>query len=414
MNFDRVSLLAFFDLAEEELARLAELRPMFEKHADALVAAFYRHLLAFPETRKLLRDPRVTERLLGEQKRYLFSLAEPTIDDAYIAQRRQIGSVHERIGLAPTWYLGAYSLYEALLGPLLFEAFAASPDKARALLLSLRRRLRLDSSLALETYVERRERDLEYMNQQLGEASRKLARELESTGVELRSSRARAQAAERLASIGTLVAGLAHEIGTPMGVIQGHAKLLESAVQDENGRWRLRTIQAQIARIARIMESLLNMARPSSRRARVPVVLSAVLDNTLAFLTERLTRRRVEVVREFAETPSIHADAEALQQIFLNLVMNGIDSMPLGGQLRVAVAPIEGGAEVRIADTGGGMPEEARERIFDPFFTTKEAGQGHGLGLAVAQGIAHDHGGEIELVRSGPGGTEFRVTLASS
>jgi signal transduction histidine kinase len=387
---------------------------MFEKHAEALVAAFYRHLLAFPETRKLLRDPEVAERLLGEQKLYLLSLATPVIDDAYLEQRRRIGVVHERIGLAPTWYLGAYSLYEALLGPLLFEAFEAKPDKARALLLTLRRRLHLDAALALETYVEGRERDLEYLNQQLAESSRKLARELESTGVELRSSRARTQAAERLASMGTLVAGLAHEIGTPMGVIQGHAKLLESAVQDENGRWRLRTIQAQIARIARIMESLLNMARPSSRRARVPVVLSAVLDNTLAFLTERLTRRRVEVVREFAETPSIHADAEALQQIFLNLVMNAIDSMPSGGQLRVSVGPIDGGAEVRIADTGGGMPAETRQRIFDPFFTTKEAGQGHGLGLAVAQGIAQDHGGGIELVRSGPDGTEFRVTLASS
>lgn len=214
--------------------------------------------------------------------------------------------------------------------------------------------------------------------------------------------------------MGTLVAGLAHEIGTPMGVIQGHAKLLESAVQDENGRWRLRTIQAQIARIARIVESLLNMARPSARRARVPVVLSAVLDNTLAFLTERLTRRRVEVVRDYAETPSIHADAEALQQIFLNLMMNAIDSMPSGGQLRVSVGPIDGGAEVRIADTGGGMPAETQQRIFDPFFTTKEAGQGHGLGLAVAQGIAQDHGGGIELARSDPDGTEFRVTLASS
>jgi signal transduction histidine kinase len=162
------------------------------------------------------------------------------------------------------------------------------------------------------------------------------------------------------------------------------------------------------------MESLLNMARPSARRARVPVVLSALLDGTLAFLTERLTRRRVEVVRDYAETPSIHADAEALQQVFLNLVMNAIDAMPQGGQLRVSVAPIDGGAEVRVTDTGSGMPAEARDRIFDPFFTTKEAGQGHGLGLAVAQGIAHDHGGEIELVRTGPAGTEFRVTLASS
>jgi signal transduction histidine kinase len=414
MAFERAALLAFYELREEDIAQLAELRPVFEKNADELVAAFYRHLLAFPETRTLLRDPKVTERLLADQRNYLCSLSEPLIDEAYIEQRRHIGDVHERIGLAPTWYLGAYSLYETLLAPLVLDAFPGEIDRSRRLLTILRRRLHLDAALALETYVERRERDLEYLNQQLAETGRKLARDLETTGVELRTSRARAQAAERLASIGTLVAGLAHEIGTPMGVIQGHAKLLEPAVQDENARWRLRTIQAQIARIARIMESLLNMARPTARRARVPLQLGPLLDSTLAFLTERLTRRRVEVVREYVDGPSVIADAEALQQVFLNLVMNAIDSMPRGGQLRVSVGPAaERGTEVRIADTGSGIPPEVAQRIFDPFFTTKEAGQGHGLGLAVAQGIAHDHGGEIELVRTGPEGTEFRVTLAA-
>ncbi len=312
MEFSRESLLAFYEITDEQLARLADLAPVLEKNAEELVAAFYRHLLSFPETRKLLRDPQTTERLLGLQRGYLLSLASPVIDDAYLAQRRYVGAVHERIGLAPTWYLGAYSLYMALLTPLIAEAFSGDLAKAQAIQLTLSRRVRLDSALALETYVDRRERDLEYLNQQLAEASRKLARDLESTGVELRTSRARAQAAERLASIGTLVAGLAHEIGTPMGVIQGHAKLLEPAVQDDNARWRLRTIQAQIARIARIVESLLNMARPTSRRTRIPVALAPLLDGTLAFLTERLTRRRVEVVREFAETRSITADAEAL------------------------------------------------------------------------------------------------------
>jgi signal transduction histidine kinase len=413
MTLDRSTLLAFFELTEDDVAQLAELRPVLEKHADSLVAAFYRHLLAFPETRKLLRDPRVTEHLLGEQKKYLLSLADPAIDEAYLAQRRQIGEIHERIGLAPTWYIGAYSLYLSLLSPLFAEGFPGDAAKAERLQNTLGRRLRLDSALALETYVDRRERDLEYLNQQLAETSRKLARELESTGVELRSSRARAHAAERLASIGTLVAGLAHEIGTPMGVIQGHAKLLEGAVSDENARWRLRTIREQIARIARIMESLMNMSRPAARRARVPVDLSALLDNTLRFLTERLSRRGVEVERDYHETPAVHADAEGLQQIFLNLLMNALDAMPDGGSLRVSIRPLDSGAEVRIADTGAGIPTDVQERMFHPFFTTKQAGQGHGLGLAVAQGIAQDHGGDIRLVRSGPDGSEFAVTLAA-
>jgi signal transduction histidine kinase len=411
MAIDRVSLLSFFGLDEQDLARLAELRPMLEKSADALVASFYRHLIAFPQTRKLLRDPKVTERLLEVQKAYLLSLAEPTIDDAYLAQRQRIGEVHERIGLEPTWYLGAYSLYFELLAPLFAEAFPGNASKAAALHATLGRRLRLDSALALEAYVDRRERDLEYLNQQLAEASRTLTRDLETTGDELRSSRARAQNAERLASIGTLVAGLAHEIGTPMGVIQGHARLLESAVKDENARWRLRTIQEQIARISRIIESLLGMSRPSARRARSTVALAALLDSTLAFVSERLARRHIEVVRDYAETPSIRADAEGLQQIFLNLLMNAIDAMPSGGGLTVCVAPLGEGVQARVRDTGAGLSPDAQGRVFDPFFTTKPAGQGHGLGLAVARGIAHDLGGEIELLRTGPDGSEFRVVL---
>ncbi len=413
MQPDRSSLLAFFDLSDEDLGLLGELRPLLEKEADRLVAAFYRHLLAFSDTRKLLRDPQVTERLLGEQRKYLLSLTEPAIDDAYLGQRRRIGEVHERIGLSPTAYLGAYSLYLSLLSPHFSQLSATNPGKAERTWAALERRLMLDAALAVETYVARRERDLEYLNQQLAESGRQLAHDLETTGAELRTSRARTLAAERLASIGTLVAGLAHEIGTPMGVIQGHARLLEPAVQDENARWRLRTIQAQIARISRIIESLLNMARPT-RRTRVPVALAPLLDSTLAFLTEKLSRRRVEVVREYAEAPSIHADPEALQQLFLNLLINAADAMNDGGRLRVAIAPAApNGVEVRVADTGTGIPEAGRERIFDPFYTTKEAGHGHGLGLAVAQGIAHDHGGEIALARTGPDGTEFRVVLAT-
>ena len=119
------------------------------------------------------------------------------------------------------------------------------------------------------------------------------------------------------------------------------------------------------------------------------------------------------VERDYRETPSLHADAEGLQQILLNLLMNALDAMPEGGRLRVSIAPIAGGAEVRIADNAGGIPPDVQARMFDPFFTTKQAGQGHGLGLAVARGIAQDHGGDIRLVRSGPDGSELAVTLAA-
>jgi len=404
-------LAEFFQYGAEERAALAGLAPHLEKHADNLVAAFYRHLLSFPETQKLLRDPEVTQRLLVKQREYLLSLAGPEIDEAYLEQRRRIGEVHARIGLEPRWYLGAYALYQSLLIPILLEQ-QADALRVRRSVAALQRLLKLDASLAIDAYMEQHERDLEHLNRELAASGRRLAHDLEETGVALRHSVARAQAAERLASIGTLVAGLAHEIGTPMGVIQGHAKLLEGAVADESGRWRLRTIQEQIGRISRILQGLLNMARPGRPR-RVPVDLAALLDSTLAFLTEKLAHRDIRVTRDFAPAPSVAGDPERLQQVFLNLLLNAADAMPGGGELRVAIRLQGREVEVRIADTGHGIPAGDLGRVFEPFYTTKAAGEGSGLGLAVAHGIVAEHHGAIEVVRSDASGTEFRLLLPS-
>src|SRR5262245_55989851 len=114
----------YFEYGEEDRRILGELRSVLEKSADSLVAAFYRHLLSYPTTRNLLRDPEVKERLLGKQRSYLLSLAGPEIDAEYVAERKRIGQTHERIGLEPSWYLGAYALYLSLLTPLVLERFA--------------------------------------------------------------------------------------------------------------------------------------------------------------------------------------------------------------------------------------------------------------------------------------------------
>jgi signal transduction histidine kinase len=406
--------VTYFDYGEEDRRSLLEIRPVLEKSADSLVAAFYRHLLSYPAPRRLLRDPKVTERLLGVQRHYLLSLAGPVIDQAYFAERRRIGQTHERIGLEPAWYLGAYALYLSLLTPLVLERYASEPERAERALLALQKLLLFDASVAMDAYIERRERELELLNHELARAGRQLARDLETQGAELRHTAERARAAEQLASLGTLVAGLAHEIGTPMGVIQGHAKLLESKVSDEQALWRVRTIQEQIARISKIIQSLLNMARPS-RSARVPVALAALLDDTLAFLREKLQRRDIHLERELDAAATVSADPERLQQVFLNLFLNAADAMPEGGELRVSLRTEESGdVAIEVSDSGAGISERDAQHIFDPFFTTKPAGEGNGLGLSVARGIVTEHGGTIE-VRSQPSiGTTFRVVLPAA
>ena len=228
---------------------------------------------------------------------------------------------------------------------------------------------------------------------------------------QLREAEQRVHAAEELASVGTLVAGLAHEIGTPMGVIQGHAKLLQKHVENEKARWRLETIQEQIGRISKIIQSLLNMARPKATE-RVPVALEPLLENTLAFLSEKLKRRQVDVVRSIEPVGSVTGDPERLQQLLLNLFMNAIDAMPGGGELQVALRPDgAAGALVEVGDTGVGIPPDDLDRIFDAFYTSKEAGKGNGLGLMVASRIVTDHGGTIEVESEVDRGTTFHIHL---
>ena len=406
---DTESRLAFLDFHQVDRDLLSALGPALERHADSIVASFYRHLLSFEATRELLKDPVVKERLLLAQHRYLLSLADPRCDEEYVAERRRIGQAHERAGLAPRWYLGAYAHYFALLAPIVVETCGNDPLSSERTLTALYKLLMFDAQLAMEAYIEHHAYELEYLNSELAEVGRRLGRDYTNQRVELEETRQRAQAAEELASIATLVAGLAHEIGTPMGVIQGHAKLLESAVSGEDARWRLQTIQAQIGRISKIIQTLLNMARPGKSR-RQPVALGPLIESTLSFVSEKLRRRSIEVDSRLATSPSVMGDPERLQQLLLNLLLNAADAMPSGGKLRVSVAPDgDDAVEVRVADTGAGITPDDLDRIFEPFFTTKAAGEGNGLGLMVAKGIVSDHGGSIEVTSEEGKGTAFCI-----
>jgi signal transduction histidine kinase len=403
--------LAFMALTDEDHVLLQALRPLFEQHADRLVGHFYRHLLSFEPTRNLLRDPDVKQRLLVKQRAYLRSLAGSPLDASYIEERLRIGQAHERVGLGPEWYLGAYSLYFSLLLPLIHEQYAADPMRCERTVTALVKVLLLDAQIAMKAYIAAREDQLEFLNRELQAASRSLERQVQSTGEALRATRRRARAAEELASTATLVAGLAHEIGTPMNVIHGHTELLESAVTDPKGRSRLRIIREQIERISKIIRTLLNVARANEPNP-APLRLDMVVEKTLSFVAEQLGRRGIRVERNFEPLPAIRADSDRMEQLFLNLFLNAADAMPEGGVLGIDIQLLEGGrVEIRVRDTGKGMSEEQLARIFEPFFTTKPAGQGSGLGLVVAKGIVNDHRGDLEVWSEHGKGTEFRIQL---
>ena len=216
---------------------------------------------------------------------------------------------------------------------------------------------------------------------------------------------------ERLAELGTLASGMAHEIGTPMNVILGRAENLMRRTDDEATKHTLGIIISQVERITRLMNQLLTFARrrPIERR---PTDLKKTIEDALEVIQERLTSHHVNLEASFAGSlPAVYADSDQISQVLLNLFINAIHAMPDGGVLRVHVMQKDGALRIIVADSGCGISEKDLPQIFKPFFTTKEVGKGTGLGLTVVHGIIQDHGGSIS-VQSKPGeGTAFTIDL---
>ena len=216
---------------------------------------------------------------------------------------------------------------------------------------------------------------------------------------------------ERIAELGTLASGMAHEIGTPMNVILGRAEYLMDRVKDEPVKRGLQTIVVQVERITRVMNQLLAFAR---RKApdRGPLALKAIIENSVEMFQERLARSqvRVEVTVE-DPCPNVLADSDQMSQVMINLIMNAVHAMPEGGTLRIGLAQEKDMVKLTVADTGHGIPQEALKKIFEPFFTTKEFGKGTGLGLTVVKGIIEEHQGSIAVESAPGGGTTFTILL---
>ena len=218
---------------------------------------------------------------------------------------------------------------------------------------------------------------------------------------------------ERVAELGTVASGMAHEIGTPMNVILGRAEYLMERTKEEPVRKGLQTIISQVERITRVMNQLLAFARrrPVDHRA---LDLRQTIEDNLEIFQERLSHSHIAVETTFAEAcPLVHADADQMSQVLINLVMNAIHAMPDGGLLKVTLQPAVDPRMVMlvIGDTGHGMPKDVIAKIFDPFFTTKEFGKGTGLGLTVVRGIIEEHGGTISVVSEPAVGTVFTICL---
>jgi two-component system NtrC family sensor kinase len=228
---------------------------------------------------------------------------------------------------------------------------------------------------------------------------------------------------EKLAIIGQLASGLAHEIGTPINIIYGRTELIQKRLEDKEGlKKNLDIVLRQTERITKIIQQLLGFVRKKKPEQKV-LNLPSLLEGALELLDHQIRKQKVRVVKDRMEgLPSIIGDSDQLQQVFLNLILNAIQSMPEGGILSLSAAakmiskdghPEDRRSylEVSVQDNGAGMEKEVLQNIFTPFFTTKDTGTG--LGLMVTQGIIQDHGGWMEVESEVGKGSRFSVYLPS-
>ena len=222
-----------------------------------------------------------------------------------------------------------------------------------------------------------------------------------------------AQRTEHLAVLGTLLAGVAHEVRNPLTGIRSTVQLWERLPETARSPDSIHAVVQAVDRLNEIVSRLLHFARVDNDE-RQPVSVNSVLTETLNLLEAQAVSQSVTIERDLdPRLPNVSGSASALRQVFLNLATNALHAMPQGGRLRCCTRyePQKRTAEVRFSDTGPGIPQDVRKHLFEPFFTTRP--DGTGLGLALCREFVHQHGGQIEIEAGGPGAT-FRVVLPAA
>ena len=356
-----------FGTGDEAALRL--LAPRAIPHAESIVDEFYTRLTEHEEARRTLDSPDVIARHRMALRSWIESTLTGPWDEAYFNARLRIGEAHVRVGLAQKYMFGGMNVIRLSLGRF------ATDDTTRDAINKI-----CDIELAI-------------MLQAYGQAFVR---------------REKAALSERIASLSTLAAGLAHEIRNPLNSAHLQlelarrrlARVQDASVKDALGSTE--TVSAELTRLAALLDEFLQFARPHNlRRLRADLRLTA--DGVVSLLLPEAQQAGITLAVEPGGPVMAEFDEDRIKQVLVNLVRNAIDAAGPTGRVTVRVVD---GPRVEVEDDGPGIPPGAR--IFEPFFTTKQGGTG--LGLTIVHRIVGDHGGRVD-VDSVPGRTIFAVTL---
>ena len=386
---------AFLGITEADAENVRALRDAFAEHARGFAERFYEHLLADPHTRAYLRDPEQLRKLKGLQAEYFSQLLEGVFDVPYFEGRLRVGVAHQRIGLSPVWYLGAYNQYIQLTFPLFVRAFGDDLEKVLPLLLSLVKVIFLDVGLALDTYFQEATAQLRQRNEELQQA----------LGLYWQAQR-REEQLHKMAS---------HEIrGGLAAVITGLEDLQDSAGpnMDAADAEQLTNLTRRCWKLSELLGEML-AASPTGQGAAL-VDTGSIFEALHARFGLYAEGRDVKLALP-AKAPRVWADAVQLREAFANLIGNAVNYLDKEPG-RVEVTWREDGdfCVFCVADNGPGVPEAIRERVFEPFVRGPgEAGRrpGTGLGLYFVRTVVEQGGGRVWVESTSGEGSRFYFTV---
>ncbi|OGL42850.1 MAG: hypothetical protein A2161_03600 [Candidatus Schekmanbacteria bacterium RBG_13_48_7] len=261
------------------------------------------------------------------------------------------------------------------------------------------------------------ERKIEVSSQdEIGELARAfndMGEGLKQRDIELKKAYQQVIHSEKMAAFGQIGAGITHEIKNPLAGIIGQAMLALRKLKDDSPlKNNIQLIKSETERCLDIVKNLLTFTR-QEKAVFEPVDIKHAVETTIRLIAHQLAIRGIDLQTELKDIPGkVHGNANQLEQILLNIIINAHDAMEDGGKLVISTACVDTKwAEILITDNGPGIPEEIRTKIFEPFFTTKEPGKGTGLGLSVSYGIIKEHNGKIEIDSEIGKGTTFRILL---
>jgi len=363
--------------AEDESA-LRALAPRMQPHFSAISTSFYERIAEHQHARRVFTGPAQIERLRLTLEAWLALLFVGPWDEAYYERRARIGRVHVKIALPQRFMFGAMNVIRIQLVDIAAaETEGAARDSATR---AIHKIVDIELAIMLESFRE--------------------------AFVDLRTQRA-----EHLAALGTMAAGLAHELRNPLNSAHLQLNVAQRRLarggsdQQDSARAAIALAESEMKRLAGLVEDFLRFAKPQALRL-AHVDLRSTAEVIVDLMAPEARAAGVDLVLEPGPSVLLQFDDEKVKQVLLNLVRNAIEVSERGLTVTLRVETDGPWAYVRVEDHGPGVPPDAP--IFEPFFTTKE--QGTGLGLAIVHRIATDHGGNVSVI-SGPEGTVFSVSL---